>query len=276
MGRVCRTLNIYRARILISFKTYIRYPVNFIMSFVQPMIWLVPFMFMGKVFSSDGNVSGFEAYTGNSDFIGFLVIGSIITSYLMAVFWGVGNSVKEEMRQGVLESNWTAPVSRFTLLISKSLYYFIISTVENIMLLFMCYLVFDYRVTGNVMKALVYMIPGIVALFGIGLMISALVLVVKNANPVIDLTSSIFSGLSGSFFPIKIFTGFWRVIALGLPITYIYDSARALLQNQEPLFDLNIELRILILSAFVFTIIGSMVFKRVDSLCRTKGMISGH
>ncbi|WP_234122680.1 hypothetical protein [Clostridium hydrogenum] len=55
------------------------------------------------------------------------------------------------------------------------------------------------------MQALLFLIPGIIGIMGLGLAIGALVLVAKEANVIIDIESDFLSGLSGGYFPIKIF-----------------------------------------------------------------------
>lgn len=275
-NRFSKTLNVYRARFITSMKMFIRYPMNFIMTFFEPIIWLSPFYFMGKSFSIGGKVAGFEQYTGNSDFMGFLVIGYIISCYVSAAFWSMGFSIKEEMRQGVLESNWTTPVNRRTLLLSKSVFYFVNATIEILITSFVCYFCFGFSINGNFLKALAFIIPGIIGLLGIGMALASLVLVAKNANPIIDLSNSIIQGFSGSFFPVKVMSKGFMFISLGIPLTYVYDSVRAILLNQEPLFELQKEFVILLIAASIFCVVGNLIFNKIERKCRDMGVLSGH
>jgi ABC-2 type transport system permease protein len=271
-----RTLIALRARFIISMKIYFRYPVNVIMTLFEPLMWIAPFYFMGKSFSQDGRVAGFESYTGNSDFIGFLVVGFMISSYSSAVFWTLGFSLKEEMRQGVLESNWSAPVNRITLLVGKSLFQFCATTFEVILTGIVCHIAFGFTITPNILTFVAFLIPGIIGLMGLGLAIAALVLVAKDANPIIDLTSSILSAFSGSYFPIKVMPKGFAFISMIIPLTYLYDSSRALLINQTPLMALNKEFIILIAAMIVLWIAGSYIFTKVERKCRSLGIIGTH
>lgn len=271
-----KTLIVLRARFLISMKMYFRYPINVIMTIFDPLMWLAPFYFMGKSFSSNGHMPGFEAYTGNSDFVGFLVIGFMVASYVGTAFWSMGFSLSEEMRQGVLESNWSAPVSRITLLVSKSLFQFCAATFEIILVGITCYFAFGFRITGDILKALVFLIPGIIGILGMGIGISALVLIAKNANPIIDLANSITSALSGSFFPIKAMPKAFIFVSMMIPLTYIYDSSRAIVIGQSPLLPLKQELIIIIAAAAGFMIVGSWIFMKIERKCRKLGIIGTH
>lgn len=274
--KLLRKLYVYRARFIISMKIYFRYPINVIFSFFDPLIWLTPFYFMGRSFSINGEMTGFSKYTGNSDFMGFLVVGYMVMSYVQTVFWSIGFSLKEEMQQGVLESNWSAPASRISLLISKSLSKLLITTIEIIITGVICHFAFGFRVTGDILKAVGFMIPGIIGLMGIGVAIAGLVLIAKNANPIIDLSSSIINAMSGSFFPIKVLPKAFMAISLAIPLTYMYDSNRVILINQKPLFSLKIEFIILIVSMIVCCIVGNWIFLRIDRKCRDKGILGTH
>jgi ABC-2 type transport system permease protein len=271
-----KKLNVYRARFIISMKIYFRYPLNVVLTFFDPLIWLTPFYFMGKSFSFNGEMVGFQQYTGNSDFMGFLVVGYMISAYVSSVFWGVGFSMKEEMRQGVLESNWSTPVSRITLIVSKSIFYFFITTLEVIITASVCHYAFGFKVTGEVLKAVAFLVPGIIGIMGIGMAVSGLVLMAKNANPIIDLTNSILPVMSGSFFPIKVFPRGFMFISLVLPLTYIYDSSRAILIGQQPLFNLKKEFIIIIAAMILLCIIGSWIFMRIERKCRDMGILGTH
>lgn len=68
----------------------------------------------------NGKFPGFEKYAGNSDYMGLVILGFMVSTYVWTVSWSRGFALKEEMTQGVLESNWSAHVSRIGLLISKS------------------------------------------------------------------------------------------------------------------------------------------------------------
>lgn len=271
-----RMFIVFGARFIISMKIYFRYPVNFIMTLIEPIMWLTPYYFLGKSFSAGGKLSGFEKYTGNSDYIGFIVIGYMISSYVNTVFWTMGFSLKEEMRQGVLESNWSAPVNRVLLMVSKSTFQFTAATFEIILTGIICHFIFGFSINSGLIKVIAYLIPGIIGMMGLGLMIGALVLMAKEANAVIDISSSVISALAGGFFPIKVLPKGVFFISMTLPLTYVYDSSRAILINQIPLMSLRQEIIIIFFTMFIFCILGSFVFNMVERKCRMTGNLGTH
>jgi ABC-2 type transport system permease protein len=272
-----KLLRVFRARFIVSFKMYIRYPINILATFIDPLIWLTPYYFLGKTFTSDGGtMTGFAKYTGNSDFMGFLIIGWMITSYVTTVFWTMGFSLKEEMRQGVLESNWSAPVSRVFLLISKSTFQFAAATFEIIMTGVICHFVFGFNINSGILKAIAFLIPGIIGMMGLGLMIASLVLLAKEANGIIDISSALVQGFSGGYFPVRVMPNGLIYISLVLPLTYVYDSIRNILINQIPLMPISMEFVIILISMAGFCLLGSFVFNRVEKRCRMLGILGTH
>ncbi|MDP4090601.1 MAG: ABC transporter permease [Bacillota bacterium] len=271
-----RNLTAAKARFWISLKIYFRYPLKILQVFIDPIIWLAPFYFMEKTFTPSGSLKGFEQYSGNSDFMGFLVIGYMITAYINTTFWGLGYNLKDEMWQGVLESNWSAPVNRINLLVSRCSFDFVAVTVENIITAVICHFLFGFTITPAILKLLMFLIPGIIGMLGIGIAIASLVLMAKEANGIIDVSSSLISGLSGSFFPIKVMPRALMMVSMALPLTFLNDSSRAILIGQGTILPLTSEFVIIFLSMFVLMFIGSFVFTNVERRCRTSGNLSGH
>jgi len=276
MDRIKRNIIAFNARFIISMKIYFRYPINFVMTLFDPIIWITPFYFMAKAFSANGNLNGFSKYTGNSDYIGFLVIGYMISTYVSTIFWSMGFSLKDEMREGVLESNWSTPVSRITLMISKSSFQMAAATFEIILTGLVCHYVFGFSINSNILKTILFLIPGLIGMLGFGLAIGAVVLLIKEANGIIDVTNSVVSALSGAYFPIKVMPLGFLLISLSLPLTYLYDSSRVLLINQTPLFSLRNEFIIILITMVVFSMLGSFIFLKVEKHCRTLGILGTH
>jgi len=269
-------LNVLKARFLISMKMYFRYPVNVLMTLFEPLMWLSPFYFMGKAFSVNGRIEGFEKYTGNSDYIGFMVLGFMVSAYVSMIFWSVGFSLKDEMRQGVLESNWSSPSNRIALLLGRTLFQFLATTFEVILIGIVCHFAFGFTINKNILKAISFLFPGIIGLFGLGLFVASLVLIAKEAGPIVDITNSTLNALSGMAFPIKVMPRGFVFISMILPMTYVNDSIRALLLGQTPLMPLYKEFLIIVISIFIFWLVGSYAFAKVERKCKELGILGTH
>ena len=118
-----------------DWRQYWRYPLNAVSSVLQPLVWLTPVYFMGLAFSVNGKALGFAGYTGTTDYISFILIGTVLSNFISAVFWGMGYALKNDMDSGVLESNWLAPISRPVLLIGHTITNLIVTTFTSIVML---------------------------------------------------------------------------------------------------------------------------------------------
>src|SRR5512143_3627913 len=136
-----------------DWRQYWRYPLNAVSSVLQPIVWLTPVYFMGQAFSVDGKAQGFAGYSGSTDYMSFILVGTALSSFINAVFWGMGYALKNDMDAGVLEANWLAPVPRPLLLIGHTLTNLLITAITSSLMLIVAALLFGFRPSGNLLAA---------------------------------------------------------------------------------------------------------------------------
>jgi len=73
---------------------FIRYPLNAIFRVIQPIIWLTPIYFLGQSFKTDAGNVGFANYAGTTDYMSFILVGSMLSSYIGSVLWGMIYALK--------------------------------------------------------------------------------------------------------------------------------------------------------------------------------------
>lgn len=257
-------------------KIFFRYPVNALFRIVEPIMWITPVYFLAKSFQIAGRNIGFSQYSGTDDYMAFLIIGSIISSFVSAVMWGMGFSLKNEMDLGVLESNWLTPVPIWVQLIGRSIFLLFITTFNSLTVALLVWLLFGFSIGNNIIPAIITMIPMLIALYGLGFGIASIVLITNNANNIIDITNFSINTLSGSDFPVTVFPRAILVISLSLPLTYGLDSIRGILLGTKTLLPMSVEQLILIGFMFIGTGIGYLVLKKVETYCKTIGNIGHH
>ena len=255
---------------------FIRYPMNAVFRIIEPIVWLTPVYFLGKSFATGEGNAGFAAYSGTADYMSFVLLGWMLSSYVSAVFWGMGYSLKTEMDSGVLESNWLAPVSRPLLLVGQTVANLTITTVKSAGTLFLAWLFFGFRVTGNLLSACAVVVPVLVALYGFGFAFAALVLLIREPNPVIDVSNFLITLVSGSEFPVSVLPKFLLPVSLAIPLTYGYDAVRGYLLNTRTILPIQHEIVILLVCMGVMVPAGYAVFKVVERRCRALGTLGFH
>ena len=259
-----------------DWKVFWRYPLNAVSSIFQPLIWVTPVYFMGKAFSTNGQAMGFAAYTGSGDYMSYILIGTALSNFIMTVFWGMGYALKEDMDSGVLESNWLTPISRLQILVGRTLTSLLTTTITSTVMLIVGALLFGFKPTGNTIAAILTAIPMLIGLYGFGFAFAAIVLVMREANTMVDVSSFLVQGFSGANFPVKSLP-YWLIpISLMLPLTYGFDAVRGWMLKTNTLLPLPVEIAVLTISMFLMLWFGAWFFYRVERRVRTLGTLGQH
>jgi ABC-2 type transport system permease protein len=259
-----------------DWKQYWRYPLNAVSSIFQPIIWLTPVYFMGKAFSVNGQAQGFAQFSGTADFMSFILLGTVLTNFINAVFWGMGYSLKEDMDAGVMESNWLTPIPRLLILVGHSLTNLTVTAVTSTLMLIVATLLFGFRVSGEVLEAFIPVIPMMLGLYGFGFAFAALVLVMREANTMVDMSSFLIQIFSGSNFPVNALPKWLLPISLALPLTYGLDAVRGILLKIPTILPLRWEMVLLVIFMFAMLWLGSWAFGSLERRVRRWGTLGQH
>jgi ABC-2 type transport system permease protein len=253
-----------------------RYPLNAFGYVMQPLIWFTPVFFMGQAFSVNGQAQGFAAYSGSGDYISFVLLGSVLGNFINAVFWGIGFALKSDMDAGVLESTWLTPVPRPILLIGRTITSLFTTTIISLVMLLVAAVLFGFKPTGNALLALAPAIPMLIGLYGFGMAFAALVLLMRDANTMVDISSYLVNLFSGSQFPVQSLPRFLLPISLALPLTYGYDAVRGFLLHTRTIMPLQTEFIILVAFMFLMIWFGVWFFNQMERSVRKKGTLGQH
>jgi ABC-2 type transport system permease protein len=256
--------------------TYWRYPLSAVSSVFQPLIWLTPVYFMGLAFSINGQARGFAAYSGTGDYMSFILLGTVLSNFIGSVFWGMGYSLKNDMDAGVLESNWLAPLSRPLLLVGRTLTSLLINSITCLLMLFFADLIFGFKPTGNALAAVLTALPMLIGLYGFGFAFAALVLIMREANTMVDISSYLVQLFSGANFPVNALPRWLLPISLILPLTYGFDAVRGWLLKTKTLLPISFEIAILVFFMFLMIWLGLIVFRALERHVRRLGTLGQH
>ena len=259
-----------------DWQRYWRYPLNVVGNVLNPIIWLAPVFFMGMAFSVNGQAKGFAAYAGTTDYMSFVLMGTVLSNYIFTVFWGIGFALKEDMDTGVLESNWLMPVARPLLLIGRTFSSLVITTLTSLAMLVIAGVLFGFHPTGSVLAALGPALVMLIGLYGFGLAFGAIVLLMRDANTLVDISQYLVSVFSGSQFPVQSLPRFLMPVSLALPLTYGFDAVRGLLLKTETLLPVPVEFGMLVVFMALMIWFGLAVFKNMERKVRVKGSLGMH
>lgn len=259
-----------------DWRQYWRYPLNAVSSVLQPLIWLTPVYFMGLAFSVNGQALGFAGYAGTTDYISFVLLGTALSNFINAVFWGMGYALKNDMDSGVLESNWLAPISRPMLLIGHTITNLIVTTIASTGMLIIGALLFGFQAGGNTLAAIAIALPMLLGLYGFGFMFAAVVMVIREANTLTDVGSFLVQIFSGADFPVTVLPKWLLPVALALPLTYGFDAVRGILLNTHTLLPIALEYVVMLVFMAAMIAIGLLAFRRLERYVRQRGTLGMH
>lgn len=255
---------------------HLRYPLNLVMRFVEPLMWMAPVYFLGLSFSENGQAVGFAGTTGTNDFIAYILLGTVVGSYVSAVFWGIGFSLKQEMEQGTLESLWLTPNSRLWLLIGRSTIGVLITGLNTVSVMIGAYFLFGFQMGDGIGKALLILVPTVIGLYGFGIAYAGVVLLLRDANTLTDIGNYFLGLLSGEDFPLTSLPKALLILGMTLPTTYAIDLLRTLLLGTEPLVAVPVAIAVIVGSMVLFIAGGRFVFERIDAKVRRMGTLATH
>ncbi len=259
-----------------DWKQYWRYPLNAVSSVFQPLIWIAPIYFMGLAFSVNGKAIGFSQYSGTTDFMSFILLGTVLENFINAVFWGMGYALKNDMDSGVMESNWLTPIPRLLILVGHSVTNLLVTMITSAGMLIFGGLLFGFHASGDVFKAFIPIIPMMLGLYGFGFAFAAVVMLLREANALVDMSSFLVQIFSGSNFPVNALPKFLLPIALALPLTYGLDAIRHYLIKTQTIVSIQLELLLLVVFMFVMLWIGITTFRSLEKRVRTLGTLGQH
>lgn len=252
------------------FITITRYPGQLIVDIIIPIVFALMPILLGRATAGDQAAAVFEANTGTSNYVAYMLIGSSTFTIVSYAFWHIAYWLRWEMETGTLELLYLTPIERIWIAGGTAIY----SSVRGIISALLGYLLGSWLLgvnpfIGELLLALLFIFIGLLPLYGMTLLFGAVVLKLKEANALINVMQWGVSFLMGVFFPITVFPPLVKFLALLFPPTWMTNGVRSALLGvgfffEEWYFDLAV-LWVFLLLAPLF---GYWVFKRVETSVR--------
>jgi ABC-2 type transport system permease protein len=251
-----------------------RYPSWVLAVFIWPVLLPFGYIFTAKALGGpDGAALAiFQSLTGTTDYVGFIVFGSVLWMWLNMTLWDVGMYLRDEQMRGTLESNWLCPTWRVSLLLGSALMKLSTSLLFLAIALVEFQLFFGVQVTGgNAALALLVMLLTIPTIHGIGIAFASLVLRYKEANALVFLVRGVFMIFCGITYPVAVLPVWMQRVAAVLPLTYSIRDIRAVILSNATLADISGDLWVLAAFALVTPALGYTLFYLTERRSRRTG-----
>ncbi len=256
---------------------FTRYPTWVIAIIVWPVIFPLGYIFTAKALGGPNGASlhAFERLAGTSDYISYIVMGTVMWMWLNMTLWDIGFHLREEQMRGTLESNWLCPVPRLLMMMGASLaklstsFIFLILTVIEFRLVFGVSLV-----RGNVPLLLAVVLLTMPSIYGIGVMFASLVIRFREANAMVFLVRGLVSVFCGITYPLAVLPVWMHGVAQFIPITYAIRDTRAAALSNASFAQVAPDLAKLGAFAVVLPVLGCLAFAYTERRARRTGSLA--
>jgi len=257
-----------------DWKIEFAYPVSFIRQLISPLVFLLPFLIYGLVLVGGRYSPNLEQLVGTDDVVAFIFTGYIMMGFIGTAVWAMGFSIRRERWFGTLEAIYVTPSSRLGQVLGMALHSTVHQILGTIIQFIVIYLTFGLALKiEGILPALGIFALMMLALYGFGIVISALGLILKEGWVVSDSLYSIMMILSPVAYPLAVLP------TVAQQASYIFPTAPALIgmrsfliEHYQPEVAGNVFLHLLALGA-AWILFGIFVFRLTDVYVRKRGML---
>jgi ABC-2 type transport system permease protein len=247
------------------------YRLNFLMQLGGILFGVSTFYFMAQLLGT-AMVPQLEEYGG--DYFSFVLIGLAFSSYMGLSLSGFAESIREGQMMGTLEIMLLSPTRLSAILVSSSLWPYVLTTVRVLVYLLLGVLIFGFSLSqANFLTALIVLVLAITSFSGIGILSAAIVLIVKKGDPVAWALSNVSSLLAGVYYPVSVLPDWLEPISRILPMTYALDGMRLAMLKGASLYDIRFDILALLGFTIVLTPIAFLVFRRALKKAKIEGSL---
>ena len=258
-----------------DWKIEFAYPVSFIRQFISPLVFLLPFLIYGLVLVGEGGYSeNLAQLVGTGDVVSFIFTGYIMMGFIGTAVWAMGFSIRRERWFGTLEAIYVTPTSRLVQVLGMALHSTIHQIVGTIIQFVVIYLTFGLALKiDGILPALGIFALMMLALYGFGIVISALGLLLKEGWVVSDILYSTMMILSPVAYPLIVLPKLAQQASALFPTAPALIGMRSfLIENYQAEAFGNIFLHLLLLGV-AWILFGVLMFHLTDKYVRKRGML---
>lgn len=237
---------------------------------------IVPGFLFGASFAVGGRQLGLEASLGTTDLAGFLFMGGVVSGLASVSFWTVAMAIRNDMDQGVLEPSWLTPTRRETLVLGRALGGLAVFIPVQAVLFAIGIAFFGLNIRMETLWAVPALLVSLVGLGAVAYLIAGAVLVVREANFMVDTLSFLFVTVSGVAFPITVLPGVVQPVAAILPSTWAVEILRFHALGARTVVDPAVAYAALLATTALFVPLGLWAFRSADRWVRVHGTIAQH
>ena len=188
-----------------------------------------------------------------SGLLGFAIIG-------LGIF-GPMQVFPELKKQGILRRLHTTPLKVWQYFLANVISQAVVGLLSLILMFVVALTFFDLKISGNLFALTLFLILGIVTIFGIGLAVGGWAKDERQAAPLGNIISFPMMFLTGAFFPRFLMPDWLQSVSAFLPLTPVIDGVRLILNEGKSLVEIGPQIGLVAIWMVVIYIIAFRVFR---------------
>jgi len=205
----------------------------------------------------------------------FLLIGTLIWSYLSMIFDILSETVSWERWEGTIEYTFMSPASRASQLIGMGVYAVLYGIVRMIIMLGAISLFFDLSLgNANYFGALGILVICSISLVGFGMIAAVMPLLSpEKGQQVTYIFSAVLLLISGIYYSIDVLPGWMQPLGKISPIYYTLNGIRAMLLDGASFTSQWANIWPLLIMGLVFPPLGLWLFGKGEHYAKVTGRL---
>jgi ABC-2 type transport system permease protein len=242
--------------------------------FLWEVVWLVystmNALTIGFIGVGFGGTSQEVAYATT-----FLLIGSLVWSFLSMIFDLLSETVSWERWEGTIEYTFMSPASRSTQLLGMGIYAIIYGMARVIVMLIAISFFFDLSLgNANYLGAAAILAICSISLVGFGMVAAVMPLLSpEKGQQVTSIVTAILLLVSGIYYSVDVLPGWLQPLAKLSPVYYALDGIRETLLDGATLSSQWSNIWPLLIMGVVFPPLGLWLFQRGEHYAKRTGLL---
>ncbi|MFC1948184.1 ABC transporter permease [Chloroflexota bacterium] len=247
------------------------YRLSFILQFGGIFFNVAVFYFLSQLFGNN-LVSQLDQYGG--DYFSFVLVGIAFTGYMGLSLSTFAGSIRQSQITGTLEIMLLSPTRLSVILISSSLWSYLLTTINVLVYFLLGIFVFGVNLgQANFFTAIIVLILSITSFSGIGILAAAFILWTKRGDPITWVFGSLSTLLAGVYYPVTVLPDWLEPISNIVPMTHALDAMRLAMLQGYSLYEVRYNIFALLGFTLVLTPLAFLVFRKALKRAKMEGSL---
>ncbi len=259
-----------------TMRIWFSYPIMLVFWAVFPLLWVLPYVFQGRALVGSGTSEAFRQLTGSGNYLAFVLIGAMISTFVFSALWGVGNSLREETYWGTMEYIIASPTHPLVILIGKTLAEWTWSTVMVLFQALIIALFFGVQFTlAKILPVLLLVILLMIGFYGFAIAFAGFTLLIKEVHGWVHTLEWIFFLFSPIRYPVQV-NPITAAVSTLIPLTWALIAIRGIILLNRSEVNLYQTVLVLTLMDIVLLTAGYFLFIYLERKTRRDGTVGMH